>query len=76
MSVYTVAVTLAIIVPSLNLINYNPDLYFVLFSAALLFINTTVLCLVFLPKVGKFVDVIEAIWKMFLNNLIRFVDNN
>ena len=56
MSVYTVAVTLAIIVPSLNLINYSPDLYFVLFSAALLFINTTVLCLVFLPKVGTFVD--------------------
>ena len=51
MSVYTVAVTLALLVPSLNLIFYDVDLYFIVLGSALVFINTTVLCLVFFPKV-------------------------
>ncbi|XP_072035545.1 gamma-aminobutyric acid type B receptor subunit 1-like [Amphiura filiformis] len=49
-SVYTVAVILAVLIPSLNLIFLDVNLYFIILATALIFINTTVLCLVFLPK--------------------------
>ncbi|XP_072035546.1 gamma-aminobutyric acid type B receptor subunit 2-like [Amphiura filiformis] len=49
-SVYTVAVILAVLIPSLNVIFLDVNLYFIILATALIFINTTVLCLVFLPK--------------------------
>ncbi|XP_030853025.1 gamma-aminobutyric acid type B receptor subunit 2-like [Strongylocentrotus purpuratus] len=50
-SVYTVAVTLAVAVPTSYLFMYQVDRRFIIFSCAVLFANTTVLCLVFVPKI-------------------------
>ncbi|XP_030853026.1 gamma-aminobutyric acid type B receptor subunit 2-like [Strongylocentrotus purpuratus] len=49
-SVYTVAVTMAVAVPTISVFMYQVDLRFIIFSSAILFANTTMLCLVFVPK--------------------------
>ncbi|XP_071477852.1 gamma-aminobutyric acid type B receptor subunit 2-like [Diadema antillarum] len=51
LSVYTVAVTMAVAVPTLTMFVYRVDLSFIIFSCAILVANTVVLCLVFVPKV-------------------------
>nr|XP_054769361.1 gamma-aminobutyric acid type B receptor subunit 2-like [Lytechinus pictus] len=50
-SVYTIAVTMAISVPMINVFMYQIDVFFIIFGCAILFANTTVLCLVFVPKI-------------------------
>ena len=53
MSVYIVALTVAITVPVLLSKSDDVDFHYVIMSAAVIFANTTVLCLVFLPKVSE-----------------------
>ena len=83
MSVYTVAVVLVLLIPSLNLIFYNVDLYFIFLATALVLINTTVLCLVFLPKVNlvlKFISNFKTLtifiimyFEFGVNTMLKFL---
>ncbi|XP_071789101.1 gamma-aminobutyric acid type B receptor subunit 2-like [Asterias amurensis] len=54
MSVYIVALTVAITLPTLVSGKYDVNFEYVVLSVAVIFANTTVLCLVFLPKMILF----------------------
>ncbi|XP_033625200.1 gamma-aminobutyric acid type B receptor subunit 2-like isoform X1 [Asterias rubens] len=53
MSIYTVAIFLALVLPTLNLevVRTNVTTHFAVLCSAIIVTNTTVLCLVFLPKI-------------------------
>ena len=61
LSVYVVAVTITIAVPTLS-VQFSDDvtMYFIVLAASIILANTTVLCLVFVPKVFsiKFISIV------------------
>ena len=51
LSVYVVGLTIVLAVPTLQVFINNTDIHFCIYGIAVVFANTVVLCLVFVPKV-------------------------
>ncbi|XP_071808954.1 gamma-aminobutyric acid type B receptor subunit 2-like [Asterias amurensis] len=54
LSILIVGVTIALTIPALQVLSNDIDLQFSVYSSAVIFANTTVLCMVFVPKLRLF----------------------
>ncbi|XP_033624949.1 gamma-aminobutyric acid type B receptor subunit 2-like [Asterias rubens] len=76
LSVYVVALTMAITIPTLYVIKENRELYFGVRSVAIVLANTTVLCLVFVPKITLFFKTKDGELKLHFGNKDQSTGSN